>query len=598
MPAEFHWLRPEWLLAVPLVIALAVLLSRRTLGLGSWERVVAPSLVPFVLSRNPGSGADRRWWLLAVGGVLAALALAGPAWQRIEQPVFRAEQALVIALDLSRSMDAQDVTPSRLARARLKILDILERRSSGQTALVVYSANAFTVTPLTTDTDTVAALVNSLSTDIMPSRGSYPAVAMAKSRQLLDQAGAGFGEILLVTDGGSSPAAEDAARELRKAGYTLSVLGVGTVEGAPIPRASGGFVTDNRGRIALPRLEERSLKALAAAGGGRFAVLTADDSDLDLLLADSVRQAASTDETLATDQWREEGPWLLLLLLPIAALAFRRGWLLVVALAVVPHPAQASLWDDLWQNRDQQAARLLDEGKAADAAALFDDAEWRAVARYRAGDYAGSASVFANRGDARNLYNLGNAMALQGELDAAIDAYEKVLELDPGDVDAAYNLELVKNLKEQQQQQQQSQGDQQQSSQNQQGEGEPSESGQSGEQGDQQAAQNENASGEGEPGQHDQEASGEEELDALQKELQRAAEESQPGERQEQQRSAAELAALRAEQEQQQAMEQWLRRIPDDPGGLLRRKFRYQYQRSGKDQDGNSVWPDNEAQPW
>ncbi len=598
MPAEFHWLRPEWLLAVPLVIALAVLLSRRTLGLGSWERVVAPSLVPFVLSRNPGSGADRRWWLLAVGGVLAALALAGPAWQRIEQPVFRAEQALVIALDLSRSMDAQDVTPSRLARARLKILDILERRSSGQTALVVYSANAFTVTPLTTDTDTVAALVNSLSTDIMPSRGSYPAVAMAKSRQLLDQAGAGFGEILLVTDGGSSPAAEDAARELRKAGYTLSVLGVGTVEGAPIPRASGGFVTDNRGRIALPRLEERSLKALAAAGGGRFAVLTADDSDLDLLLADSVRQAASTDDTLATDQWREEGPWLLLLLLPIAALAFRRGWLLVVALAVVPHPAQASLWDDLWQNRDQQAARLLDEGKAADAAALFDDAEWRAVARYRAGDYAGSASVFANRGDARNLYNLGNAMALQGELDAAIDAYEKVLELDPGDVDAAYNLELVKNLKEQQQQQQQSQGDQQQSSQNQQGEGEPSESGQSGEQGDQQAAQNENASGEGEPGQHDQEASGEEELDALQKELQRAAEESQPGERQEQQRSAAELAALRAEQEQQQAMEQWLRRIPDDPGGLLRRKFRYQYQRSGKDQDGNSVWPDNEAQPW
>ncbi len=598
MPAEFQWLRPEWLLAVPLVIVLAVMLSRRTLGLGSWERVVAPSLVPFVLSRSPGSGADRRWWLLAVGGVLAALALAGPAWQRIEQPVFRAEQALVIALDLSRSMDAQDVTPSRLARARLKILDILERRSSGQTALVVYSANAFTVTPLTTDTDTVAALVNSLSTDIMPSRGSYPAVAMAKSRQLLDQAGAGFGEILLVTDGGSSPAAEDAARELRKAGYTLSVLGVGTVEGAPIPRASGGFVTDNRGRIALPRLEERSLKALAAAGGGRFAVLTADDSDLDLLLADSVRQAASTDETLATDQWREEGPWLLLLLLPIAALAFRRGWLLVVALAVVPHPAQASLWDDLWQNRDQQAARLLDEGKAADAAALFDDAEWRAVARYRAGDYAGSASVFANRGDARNLYNLGNAMALQGELDAAIDAYEKVLELDPGDVDAAYNLELVKNLKEQQQQQQQSQGDQQQSSQNQQGEGEPSESGQSGEQGDQQAAQNENASGEGEPGQHDQEASGEEELDALQKELQRAAEESQPGERQEQQRSAAELAALRAEQEQQQAMEQWLRRIPDDPGGLLRRKFRYQYQRSGKDQDGNSVWPDDEAQPW
>ncbi len=596
MPAEFHWLRPEWLLAVPLVIAIAVLLSRRRLGLGGWERVVAAPLVPFVLSRSPGSASDRRWWLLAAGGVLAAVSLAGPAWQRIEQPVFRAEQALVIALDLSRSMDAQDLTPSRLARARLKILDILERRSSGQTALVVYSANAFTVTPLTTDTDTVAALVNSLSTDIMPSRGSYPTVAMEKSRQLLDQAGAGFGEILLVTDGGSSPDAEEAARELRKAGYALSVLGVGTVEGAPIPRTSGGFVTDNRGRIALPRLEERSLRALAAAGGGRFAALSADDSDLDRLLSASVRQASSTDETLATDQWREEGPWLLLLLLPLAALAFRRGWLLVVALAVTPHHAQASLWDDLWQNRDQQAARLLQEGKAADAAARFEDPEWQAVARYRAGDYAGSAAAFANRGDARNLYNLGNAMALQGELDAAIDAYEQVLNIAPEDEDAAYNLELVKSLKEQQQQE--NQGDQQPSSQNQQGDGESSESDQSGERGEQPASQNGNSAGDGEAGQRDEEASSAEDLDALQKELERAAEESQPGERREEQLSAAELAAQRAEQEQQQAMEQWLRRIPDDPGGLLRRKFRYQYQRSGKDQDGNSVWPDNEVQPW
>jgi Ca-activated chloride channel family protein len=86
-------------------------------------------------------------------------------------------------------MDAQDISPSRLARARLKILDILERRGSGQTALVVYSSNAFTVTPLTTDNDTIAALVSSLSTDIMPSRGSYPVAAINKGWQLLQQDG-------------------------------------------------------------------------------------------------------------------------------------------------------------------------------------------------------------------------------------------------------------------------------------------------------------------------------------------------------------------------------------------------------------------------
>ena len=160
MPAEFHWLRPEWLLALPLIGLLAFLLARRKLAPGLWQRVVDPALAPYVLSRGP-SRTDHRWWLVLAGGTLAALSLAGPSWNRVEQPVFRSEQAIVIALDLSRSMDAQDLTPSRLIRARLKILDILGSRRSGQTALVVYSGSAFTVTPLTTDTDTIAALVAS-----------------------------------------------------------------------------------------------------------------------------------------------------------------------------------------------------------------------------------------------------------------------------------------------------------------------------------------------------------------------------------------------------------------------------------------------------
>ena len=517
--------------------------------------------------------------------------------------MFRAEQALVVALDLSRSMDAQDISPSRLARARLKILDILERRKSGQTALVVYTANAFTVTPLTTDTDTVAALVNSLSTQIMPSRGSYPEVAIRKGAQLLEQAGVAYGEVLLITDGGSSAAAEKAARELKGAGYSLSVLGVGTTDGAPIPRAAGGFVTDNRGKIAVPRLEETGLRKLSVAGGGRFTVLSTDNRDLDLLLSGELTSAAAsaTDESLATDRWREEGPWLVLLLLPIAALAFRRGWVLVLLVFVLPmpRPAEASLWDDLWKNKNQQAVKQLEEGKPEDAAALFEDTEWRAVARYRAKDYAGSAAEFAERGDTRNLYNLGNAMAFQGELDAAIDAYEQVLEMEPDNEDAAYNLDLVKNLQhEQQQQQQQEQGDDQQSSENPGGEGEQSDSeSQPDQEGAEGTSQSDSESEESDSSQRGDEEMSDEDLEALRQELQRAAEEAQQGE-QPQLMSEAVLAELREQQEQQQAMEQWLRRIPDDPGGLLRRKFRHQYQRSGKDQDGNDVWPDDEVQPW
>lgn len=594
MPADFHFLRPDWLWALPFVIAAVILLAYRKLGAGNWQNVVDPALAPFVLSRSAKRRSDYRWLLLGLGGVLAVIALAGPAWQRIEQPVFRSDQALVIALDLSRSMDARDVAPSRLIRARLKILDILEKRGSGQTALIVYSSNAFTVTPLTTDTDTIAALVNSVSTDIMPSRGSYPIAAIEKGEQLLQQAGAGAGEILLITDGGSSPAAERVARDLKSSGYSLSVFAVGTSEGAPIPRASGGFVTDRSGQIAVPKLEEHSLRALAVAGGGRFSTLTTDDRDLDTLLSGEVAQSAAGDESLATDRWREEGPWLVFLLLPLAAMAFRRGWVLLVALAVLPlsQPAEASVWDDIWMTRDQQAQRKLQQGEAADAIDLFENPDWRAVAQYRAEDYAGSAAAFAENEDTQSLYNLGNALARQGELESAIDAYEQVLEIDPEDTDAEYNRDLLAQLLEQQQEQ-----EQQQESSDQQGEGEQSESDSESEESSESESSSDGEPQEGDS-QRDEEEASQEDLDALQEELQRAAEEAQQNEEMAQQLTQEELEALRQEQEQQQAMEQWLRRIPNDPGGLLRRKFRYQYQKTGKDQDGNNTWPDDEVQPW
>ena len=596
MLADFHFLRPDWLWALPLVLLATVLLARRRLGPGNWQNVVAPSLIPYVLSSSQNKKAEYRWWLLGLGGVLAVLALAGPAWQRMDQPVFRSDQALVIALDLSRSMDAQDIAPSRLLRARLKILDILERRASGQTALVVYSANAFTVTPLTTDIDTIAALTNSLSTDIMPSHGSYPIAAINKGRHMLAPAGAAYGEILLITDGGTSPAAERAARDLLEAGYTLSVLAVGTVNGAPIPRLNGGFVKDQLGQIAVPKLEKRSLRSLAEAGGGRFSVLSTDDRDLDLLLSGEVGRRQASNEMLATDRWYEEGPWILLFLLPLAALAFRRGWNAVAVFLILPtdEQAHADVWGDLWQTKDQQGRRMLEEGAAQDAIDLFENEDWRAVAQYRSQDYAESAAAFAASGDSRSLYNLGNAMARQGEFETAIDAYEQVLEMNADDADAEYNRDLLKQIMEQQQQQE---GDEQQSS-DEQGEGEQSDSDSQ----SQQDAESSQADGDPQDGEQSQREGdmSQEDLEAMQEELRRAAEEAQENQDElpQPQLTAAELEAMRRDQEQQQAMEQWLRRIPNDPGSLLRNKFRYQYQKTGKDQDGNNTWPDDEVQPW
>jgi Ca-activated chloride channel family protein len=602
MLANFHWLRPDWLWAVPLIGLMTYALARRQLAPGSWQRIVDPALAPYILSRTQIKGLTYRWWLVLIGGVLAITALAGPSWNRVEQPVFRSEQAIVIALDLSRSMDAQDLTPSRLTRARLKILDILEARQSGQTALVVYSSNAFTVTPLTTDADTVAALVNSLSTDIMPSRGSYPVAAIAKSKALLEQAGVAYGEVLLITDGGTSPAAERAAADLQSSGYSLSVLGVGTSEGAPIPRAGGGFVTDRSGNIVVPRIETTALRSLAAAGGGRFAQLSADEEDINTLLSGQVGTGTASDESLATDQWQEEGPWLLLLLVPMAAMAFRRGLVLVLLLFLLPiaEPVYAFSWEDLWLTRDQQAQRELEAGNAMEAGELFEDPVWQAVARYRAAEFGPSAAGFAGQEDLDNLYNLGNALARLGEIETAIDAYEQVLEVDPDMEDALYNRDLLKDLLEQSQD---SQGGEQGNQEN------ASESGGGAEQSEGQSQSDqsgqEGASGdpgeEGESSVRDQENASQEDLDAMQAELERAAQEAQQqsGEAQEQQgMSQADAEAMRRAQEQRQAMEQWLRRIPNDPGGLLRRKFRYQYQRQGRDQDGNNLWPDDEVQPW
>jgi len=282
-------------------------------------------------------------------------------------------------------------------------------------------------------------------------------------------------------------------------------------------------------------------------------------------------------------------------------MAFRRGWVVMIVFAILPlsRPAEASLWDDLWLNKNQQAQRQLDSGNAADAAALFENPEWRAVAEYEAGAFAQSAARFAEQDDLRNLYNLGNALARQGEFESAIDAYEQVLEADPGNEDAAFNRDLLEQMMQQQESQQQNQGDDQQSSDQSGGDSQESDSDSSSqEQGSEGSSESQSESGEQNASQREDEMS-EEDMQALQEELQRAAEEAEQQARQQSpQLSEEQLEALRREQEAQQAMEQWLRRIPNDPGGLLRRKFRYQYQRMGRDQDGNNLWPDDEVQPW
>ena len=464
--SAFHFLRPAWFLILPPALGLLWLLWRRRLRSRSWQEVCDPELLPHLLLGRSRRRAHWPLWLLLTGLLTATIALAGPSWQKLPQPLFRKQSALVILFDLSRSMTAADLKPSRLVRARLKIEDILRQRREGQTALVAFAGDAFIVTPLTDDQSTIGALLGSLDPEMMPVQGSEPGRALELGAELLQRAGLKQGTLLLVTDEDRPHRVEEVAGKLRQQGLRLAVLGVGTSDGAPIPLADGGFFKDRDGNLVLPRLDETGLRQLAGAGGGDYRRLSVDDSDFHALLADldgHRLDQTEADSTRLGDRWQEAGVWLLWPLALLAAAGFRRGWLVVFALLLMlPPPAEAMSWQELWQSRDQQAHSAFQAGDYKTAGDRFEDPRWKASALYRAGQYAEALQSQPQAASADDWYNRGTALARNGQLDEALAAYDQALQLNPGDEDAKINRDLVEQaLKQQQQQQQQNNSDQQ-----------------------------------------------------------------------------------------------------------------------------------------
>lgn len=309
MIEQFHFLRPGWLLLlIPLVAVLWMLLVRRY-DSGSWRAVIDERLRPFVLSSSGENQREWTRWIPAAVALLAIIALAGPTWERLPQPVYHKDTALVIALDMSRSMNAADIKPSRLTRARHKIADILNLRQEGQTALVVYAADAFTVTPLTSDVDTILALLPDLETELMPAQGTRADRALKLALELFENSGIARGDVLLVSDGLSDIELSRVETLLEnKPGQRVSVLVIGTPEGGPVPLKNGGFLKDRRGAIVISSLQEDNLRRIAQIGGGVYATLSADDIDINTLayIMESTiddREARLSDRS--ADLWRE-----------------------------------------------------------------------------------------------------------------------------------------------------------------------------------------------------------------------------------------------------------------------------------------------------
>lgn len=645
MIEALHFLRPLWfLMFIPLLIIL-VLIWRRRLQSVNWKAVCDEQLLPHILTQTGHRSSRAPLITAALATSLCIIAAAGPVIQKLPQPVYKEQSALVILLDLSQSMNATDLRPSRLARARLKLLDLLKTRKAGQTALLVYAADTFVVTPLTDDTNTISNLVPTLETSLMPSQGSHAHIALKKSAELFKQAGIRRGHVLLMTDG-LRPRDLEAIDELTASHHRISIMGLGTADGGPVP-VEGGFLQDSQGAIVIPRLETGTLKQAAQRGHGLYVNLQADDSDLDRLkpLFESRKvEAPVTDSSLnpmelTADSWKEEGPWLLLLVIPLAALWPRRGWLLCLPLFIMPIPEPAMAvdtdviketsqfnLDHLWSRADQKAMNLFNQGEHHDAASQFEDPRWKASAHYRAGEYEAALNTMSEAQNSDDFYNRANALAQLGKYQEALEAYDSALELDENNEDAHFNREQVKQHLDSQQQSSQQPSDenqpsddqssdkqdsQQQDSQQQQSSkenNEPSEENnqqqaQSSEQQDDQAEKDQN---EKDPAKQNQQSKSDEENDAPKEQEEASAEEVNQAIKDAQQQQNEKISESddgKDDKEQQQTFameetlpehdpitEQWLRRIPDDPGLLLKRKFLYQYQREPD--------PVTSEQPW
>jgi len=570
---DFHFLRPLWLLGLPLGPLLAWNLWRRLQVGVQWREVCDPHLLEHLLVAPAATRRRLPYWIVTAATTLALVALAGPAWERLEQPVYRTLNARVVVLDLSRSMDATDYLPSRLTRARFKVVDILRRSGDRPVGLAVFAADGFIITPLTEDANTIISLLPAVDTDIMPAQGSRADLGLQAAARMLERGGARRGEVILITDGVKGQRAASEAAKLRAAGFRVSVLAAGTPEGAPIPVPGGGFFKELSGGIVVAMTDYDALRGIARAGGGRFAALGNDDSDIDHLLSDTfalplnlnMRAVERTSEI-----WRDRGPWLLLLVLPLAALAFRRGWLALIPLAVLvmPAPVRAVTWDDLWARPEQQAARALERGDPALAAGVARDPLWKGGALYRGGQYEEAAAAFAHSDKATAHYNRGNALARAGRLAEALSAYDTALEAQPQHADALHNRALVARLREQLRQlSRQQQRDPKAGGQTQSG----GEAGQSERAPDQEARDTMDQS---------QDADGN--RDQADRDPAQAATSAQASQ-------TLDTQPLTAEE--QQAMTQWLRRIPDDPGGLLRRKFQLEYSRRRPERpQGTDAW--------
>ena len=608
--ADFHFIRPWALLAFTALFLVLWLLKRMSVAHSGWQQFL-PGHLAKVLINGTQTSKPLSLTLPFIIGTLAILALAGPTWQKLPQPVYQVERGSVLVMDMSYSMYSTDLAPNRLTRARYKASDLLDSLNEGEIGLVAYAGDAFTISPLTEDINNIKLLLPAITPEIMPELGSNPLAALTLAHEMLSNAGHLEGDIYWFTDGIDPEDVEDINDWSKTFPHRLNILGVGSSEGAPITLPSGELMKDNTGAIVVPRTNEKRLYGVASQGRGNYRTISNDNSDIDALVSPVPGMESEQEEGESQnlgDQWQEAGPYLLLLLLPLLLGYFRRGTLvalLPLTLLLMPQEqAYAIEWQDLWKTKDQQAQQQFNQQNYSQAAKTFQDPLWQGSAHYKAGDYEKALEAFAQFDSADALYNKGNALAKMQKFDDAIKAYEQALEKDPELIDARKNKQLLEELKKQQEQQQnqdqQNQDNQEQQgqdSQQQQQQGQDQESQQQNDQQQQSDQQQGQQSEQEQQEQNDQQQGQDEQSEQEKQEQQSQAEQEQAEREQEQQQAQAKeqqdeqqgdetpeqqqarLAQEKADQETEQKHQQLLNKVTDDPYLLLRNKMQIEYQK-------------------
>lgn len=628
--ADFHFIRPYWLLAIFVLIAALYLLKKLQISRSGWSNIIPAHLTNILLNHNSNNTSQAKhrdhYTLLKpfLIGLLTIIALAGPTWKKLPQPVFQVAKGSVLIMDMSYSMYATDLLPNRLTRARYKAIDLLNNLKEGDVGLIAYAGDAFIISPLTEDVNNIKLLLPSLSPDIMPEVGSNPLPALTMADKMLRNAGHAQGDIYWFTDGIDQEDVRDINQWSKNHPHRLNILGIGTSAGAPIKLPDGELLKDNSGAIVIPKLPSGILLGLAQHGRGVYQTIRNDNKDIEALttksLSNKQEKKQQKENTQFGDQWQEAGPYLVLIILPLLLGYFRRGTLLAlipVSLLLLPTPqAQANIWQDLWKTKDQQAQEKFNQQQYKQAAKSFSDPLWQGSAYYKAGDYEKALKAFEKSDSAEALYNKANALAKLKKFEDAIKAYQQALAKNPELTDAKENKKLIEELLKQQQSKQnqeknnenkqnnkennkenkeqqnknaQQQGSQQQSKQEQKQQKQDQQQSENNKQKDKQQSQQQNNAQQNKK-QANKNSAQDNKDKSTQEQQQKADKEKQKQEQQAKAQKAnneknnalpqqAQAKMTEKEKEMQQKHQQLLNKVTDDPYLLLRNKMQLEYQK-------------------